>query len=282
MKLYKHIAIDLCTIAGVMALCSAARQSTIEDKLARTLQAPLTSKELPSVDNMAFKEGEVLSYRLHYGFIDAGVAVLEVKPQVLDVSGRKVYHIVGNGYSKGTFDWFFKVRDRYETYIDKSAMLPWLFVRRVEEGGYKINQDYIFNQYINKVDVGNGEKIDIPAGTQDMISSFYAARNMDFSNARINDIFTINSFIDKELWPLKIRYVGKETIETDLGKFSCLKFRPIVQKGRVFKNEEDLNVWITDDKNHVPLRAQAKLMIGSVKLDIVDAKNLANPTSKVE
>jgi len=218
---------------------------------------------------------------LHYGVMDAGVAVLEVKPSIMEVAGRKVYHIVGNGYSKGTFDWFFKVRDRYETFIDKDAMVPWMFVRRVDEGGYKFSQDYTFNHYTKKVDVGGGEKIDVPQGVQDMLSSFYAARNLDFTNAKEGDVYTIKSFVDKELWPMNIRYVGKETIECELGTFKCLKFRPIVQKGRIFKNEEDLNVWITDDKNHVPLRAQAKILIGSIKLDIIGASNLANATSKV-
>ncbi len=251
-------------------------------KLSQIIPNETPVKELPVQENNAFKAGEILSYRLHYGIIDAGVAVLEVKPEIMTVSGRSVYHIVGNGYSKGTFDWFFKVRDRYETFIDKDALLPWMFVIRVNEGGYIINQDYKFNHYTNKVDVGNGEKVDIPPGTQDMISAFYAARNLDFSSAKEGDVFTVNSIVDKELWPLKMRYVGKETIACDIGTFKCIKFRPIVQKGRIFKHEEDLNVWITDDKNHVPIRAEAKLLIGSVRLDITGTKNLANSSSELK
>lgn len=284
MKNIKHIALFATVASGILLLSSAtwyvSSQSQLEQIIAQQ-QGP-KPKELPDAKNEAFKEGEILTYRLHYGIIDAGVAVLEVKPEVMDVAGRKVYHIVGNGYSKGSFDWFFRVRDRYETYMDKDAMLPWMFVRRVNEGGYIINEDYKFNHYTNKVDVGREDKVDVPQGTQDMISAFYAARNLDLSNAKEGDVFTINSIVDKELFPLKIRYVGKEKIDCDLGTFNCVKFRPIVQKGRVFKKEEDLNVWITDDKNHVPLRAQAKLVIGSVKLDIVSAKNLANPTSEVK
>ena len=238
--------------------------------------------DLPSMTNDAFKTGESLSYRLHYGFMDAGVAVLEVMPEVKEIGGRKVYHIVGNGYSKGSFDWFFKVKDRYETYIDKDALVPWYFVRRCNEGGYIINQDYLFNHYTKKVDIGEGKTCDVPVGIQDMLSSFYYARNIDFTNAKEGDIFTIPSFVDKQVWTLKIKYVGKETIKTDLGKFRCIKFRPIIQTGRIFKKEEDLNVWITDDKNHIPLRAQAKIVFGSVKMDLTSYQNLANPTSKVE
>ncbi len=282
MKTIKHIAIFVSAITATVALCSAGYYLTEEEKLEQVIPSNFPSKELPLVQNEAFKAGEILSYRLHYGVMDAGVILMEVKPEVLEVAGRKVYHIVGNGYSQGAFDWFFKVRDRYETFMDKDALLPWMFVRRVYEGGVTINQDYKFNHYTNKVDVGSGEKVEIPEGTQDMISAFYSARNIDLSNAKEGDIFTINSIVDKEIWPLKIRYVGKEKITCDIGTFNCVKFRPIVQKGRVFKHEDDLNVWLTDDKNHVPLRAQAKLVVGSIKLDIVSVKNLANPTSEIK
>lgn len=282
MNTIKHIAIISTAVTSIVVLCSSGVYLSSSQKIEQTIESNVSQKELPNIGNEAFKEGEILSYRLHYGLMDAGVVVMEVKPDVLEVAGRKVYHIVGNGYSKGTFDWFFKVRDRYETFIDKDAMLPWMFVRRVYEGGVTINQDYTFNHYTNKVDVGGGEKVDIPAGTQDMISSFYSARNLDLTNAKEGEIFTINSIVDKEIWPLKIRFVGREKITCDIGTYNCLKFRPIVQKGRVFKSEDDLNVWITDDKNRVPLRAQAKLAVGSIKLDITGMKNLANPTSQVK
>lgn len=282
MKTIKHIAIITSAVTATVALCSAGYYASSEEKLEQIIPTYTSIRELPVKPNEAFKEGEILSYRLHYGAMDAGVILMEVKPEVMEVAGRKVYHIVGNGYSKGTFDWFFKVRDRYETFIDKDAMLPWMFVRRVYEGGVTINQDYTFNHYTNKVDVGEGEKIDVPEGTQDMISAFYSARNLDLTNAKEGDIFTINSIVDKEIWPLKIRYVGKEKITCDIGTYNCVKFRPIVQKGRIFKHEDDLNVWLTDDKNHIPLRAQAKILVGSIKLDIASAKNLANPTSEIK
>lgn len=280
MKPLRTISLNLAAAAGILALCSAGYDSiTSNEKMEQVIAAPTI--ELPSMPNTAFKEGEVLTYRLHYGIMDAGIAILEVKPTILEVSGRKVYHIVGNGFSKGTFDWFFKVRDRYETFIDKDAMVPWMFVRRIDEGGFKASQDYVFNHYTKKVDVGGGEKYDVPAGIQDMLSAFYAARNLDFASAKEGDIFTINSFVDKELWPLKVRYVGKEVIDTEMGKYKCLKFRPIVQKGRIFKSEEDLCVWITDDKNHIPVSAQAKILVGSIKLDITNATGLANEPAKV-
>lgn len=251
-------------------------------KVVQNLYGDNDRTTLPVKKNTAFKEGEVLSYRVHYGFVEAGVAIIEVKPEIEEIGGRKVYHIVGNGYSKGAFDFFFKVRDRYESYIDKDALLPWLFIRRVDEGGFQFSQNYFFNHYKRQVRTEDNQVYSIPDEVHDMISAFYAARNLDFSNAKKGDVFTIMSFVDKELWPLKMKYLGKDVIKTDIGKFNCLKFCPIVQRGRIFKKEEDLLVWVTDDLNHIPLRAQAKILVGSIKMDITEIRNPANPLSKIE
>lgn len=282
MKRKTNIVLKTILASAAIVICSAGYRTEKSYLISETISTGTKHDQLPTHKNVAFKEGEVLTYRLHYGALNAGVAVLEVKPDLINVNGREVYHIVGTGFTTGSADWFFKVRDRYETYMDKDALLPWYFVRRVDEGGYKFSQDYSFNHYTKKVDVGSGEKFDIPVGIQDMVSAFYSARNLDLSNAKEGDLFTLNCFVDKEIWPLKIKFVGKEEIKTDIGKYRCLKFRPIVQKGRVFKKEEDLNVWISDDKNHIVMRAQANVIVGSIKMDITAAKNLANEMNEVK
>lgn len=237
--------------------------------------------QLRTYKNEAFQKGEFLKFKLHYGIINAGWATLEVKNEDKNFGGRPAYHVVGIGESEGAFDWFFKVRDRYESYIDQKAIAPWVFIRRVDEGGYKINQNYVFNHYKKSVNA-DGKHFDVPAYTQDMLSAFYYTRCIDFSNAKPGEVFSLDSFVDNELYPTKMRFVGKETIKTDLGTFRCLKFRPIVQRGRVFKKEEDLNVWVTDDKNHIPIRAQAELLVGSIKMDLTEYKNLAHPIARVK
>ncbi len=238
-------------------------------------------KELPVLKNESFKRGEMLSFRLHYGIIDAGIATLGITDEEREVGGRKTFHVVGIGKSQGAFDWFFKVRDRYETYIDEKAIVPWLFVRRISEGSYTCSQDYIFNHYSEKVNAGSNQIYDIGPNMQDMLSAFYNARTMDLSGAKEGDIYAINAFVDKEIFPVKIKFIARETITTSLGTFKCLKFRPIIQKGRVFKHEEDLNVWISDDKNHIPILGQAEVLVGSIKAELTAYTGLANPVSKV-
>ena len=242
----------------------------------------LNAQQLPKQKIESFKRGEKLSFRLHYGFISAGTATLEVKEEFQRIGNRNTFHVIGIGESQGAFDWFFRVRDRYETFIDEEALLPWVFIRRVDEGGYHILEDYVFNQFKNKVDCGKGMVFNVLGDAQDMISAFYYARNLDYSNAKKGDVFAINTFVDKKDFTVKIKYVGEETIKTDLGKFRCIKFNPVIQTGRIFKSEEDCIVWITNDKNHIPLRVEGKIMVGSIKMDLTDYSGLANPISKVE
>lgn len=231
--------------------------------------------------NEAFKRGEKLTYRMHYGFINAGEVVMEVTDENKLIGGRNTFHVVGIGYTNSSFDLFFQVRDKYESYIDEEAILPWLFIRRVNEGGYKISQNQVYSQFKNSVD-SDGKKFDVPENVQDMTSAFYYARTIDFTNAKEGDIFEFPCFVDNETWPLKIKYLGKETIKADIGKIRCIKFCPVVQKGRIFKKEEDMTAWISDDKNRVPIRAEAKVLVGSIKMDLTDYSGLANPLALVE
>ncbi|MBP7268885.1 MAG: DUF3108 domain-containing protein, partial [Bacteroidia bacterium] len=204
-----------------------------------TITSAAGQKKLRTLNHNAFRPGEVLKFRIHYGFMDAGEATLEVKPELKNFGNRDCYHVVGTGRSVGAFDWFFKVRDRYESVIDKDAMLPWLFIRRVNEGGYIINQNVSFNHFS---DSAKSEKatISIPENTQDLVSAFYYARTIDFSNAKEGDVFPINGYLDDAIFPMNIKYIGKEEIKTKMGTFRCIKFRPMLVEGRVFKDNEDM------------------------------------------
>jgi len=231
---------------------------------------------LRRVHNTAFTTNEVLEYRVHYGFIDAGEARLEIVPDIKTFANRSVYHVVGTGKTKGAFDWFFKVRDRYESYIDSASIFPWYFVRRVDEGGYHINQNVTFNHYKN-IAISEKKTITVPHGTQDIISAYYFARTLNFDTAKVNDIYSFNAYLDDEVIPMNIKVLGKEKIKTNLGTFNCIKFRPVLLVGRVFKDDEGMTIWITDDKNKIVVRAQAEILVGSVKMDLKNYSGLANP-----
>lgn len=229
-----------------------------------------------SANNQAFAPGEKLTYRLSYGPLDAGEAVLTVDKTAKKVRGRELWKVRGVGKTISAFEWFYKVNDIYESYMDKEGMFPWMFVRRVNEGGYIINQDYTFYQHKKVVDNGNGKKFGVPNMVQDMISAFYYARTLDYDKAKVGDVFGVNIFLDDELYPAKIKYKGKEIVKTKNGKIKCHKFAPVVQEGRIFNSEDDLTIWITDDGNKIPIVAKAKIQVGSLKMHLVKFENLKN------
>lgn len=238
-------------------------------------------QELPRIAHSAFQAGERLEYDVSYGWIDAGEAIIEVNETEQTVGGRELLHVVGKGNSLGAFNFFFKVRDRYESYIDKDGVFPWLFVRDIHEGGFEMKQYYTFNQKEQQVKTKKGT-YDVPVGVQDMISAFYYARTIDYANAEEGDVFEMWIFIDEELWPLRIRYLRTEEITIDKGTFDCMVFVPVVQEGRIFKKEEDMMVWVTNDKNKIPVLAKAKILVGSVTMELRDYSGLPNAIARLE
>jgi hypothetical protein len=241
----------------------------------------LAQKALRKINHQAFQRGEKLTFRVHYGFIDAGTATLEVAPEPTKIGPRNVYHVIGTGQSSKSFDLFFKVRDRYESYIDQDALVPWRFVRHVEEGSYKLNQNVVFNHLKDEVK-SDGGVFKAPDNIQDLLSTYYYLRTLDFSQSKPGEVFTQTTFLDDEIHQFGYKYLGKETIKTDLGTFKCLKFCPTLLKGRVFKNETDMTVWITDDENHIPVRAQAKILVGSVKMDLASFSGIPQPLAMIK
>lgn len=230
-----------------------------------------------TIANRAFQGGEVLKFKLHYGFINAGIGELRVMDRPVQVNDQNCWHIVATGRSISSFDWFYKVRDRYETYMHKDAMVPLKFVRDVYEGGYTFKDHYVFDQQTQRVNA-NGQFFEVPHHVQDIVSSFYYARTLDFSNARKGDVFEVPMFLDKETHNFKFRFMGRETLNLgDAGKFRVMVFMPVVMTGRVFKNEEDLLVYVSDDQNKIPLQIKANILIGSVKMTLTFYEGLKNP-----
>lgn len=230
---------------------------------------------LRSVQNEAFNTGEKLTYRVHYGVFEAGEATLCVNSVYDTLGGRLCYHVVGIGTTAPAVDPFFKVRDRYESVIDKQSIVPWLFVRRVDEGGYKITENVVFNHYRNTATSAKGT-FSTPDHIQDLVSAFYYARSIDYSKAKPGDVYPIRAFLDNEVIPLNLKFIGREKVKSKKGTFNCLKFRPLLQEGRVFKEQEDMTIWISDDKNKIPIRVQTELLVGSIKMDIADYSGLKN------
>ena len=229
----------------------------------------------------AYDSGEWFKFRIHYGFVNAGYATLEVKEAVKD--NKKIYHAIGKGYTVGMSRLFFKVDDNYESYFDKETNKPYQFVRKIDEGGYTKNQEGFFNQATNKVLVkdykGKTEKtVSVTENVQDIISTFYFLRNHpNIDKLKVGESIVVDMFFDDEVFKFKLKFIGREDLKTKFGIAPTMMFRPVVQSGRVFKEEESLTVWISDDDNKIPLRIKASLSVGSIKADLESFKGLKNP-----
>ena len=227
----------------------------------------------------AFDKGEWFKFKMSYsGWMKAGEATLKVNEDVLD--GKPVFHVVGKGKTTGAISWFFKVKDRYESYFDKEKLIPYRFIRDIDEGGHTKNIEINFDQKNQKAHVynikHNSKKIiDTKPNVQDMVSTFYYLRNnLDVDKLKVDDEIRTDMFFDGENYGFKIKYLGKETLRTEFGKVECLVFRPYVMAGRVFKEEESLTLWVSADQNRIPIRMKADLAIGSLRADLEAFKGL--------
>lgn len=229
---------------------------------------------------VAFKSGEWLRYKMSYsGFLRAGTAVLELNEK--ELNGKKVFYSKGTGWTSGMIKWFFEVNDLYESYFDKDIVKPYLFKRKIDEGGYKKNRIITFNYDSKRAYVQDfTEQKDTSVAftnVQDMMSSFYFLRNIDAKKLGKGDEVKLDIFMDSQIYPFKLRFLGKEVLKTNFGKVHTLIFRPIVQSGRVFKEQESVTIWITDDANKIPIKMEASLRVGSLIAELEGYRGLANP-----
>lgn len=230
------------------------------------------------IRNLAFQQGEVINYNIYYNviglYVNAGEASFTNTLEKL--ANKPAYHVVGTGRSNSRYDWIFKVRDKYETYIDTANLQPMKFIRNVDEGGYKKIENITFNQQANTAITQQGV-YKVPNCIQDVLSSIYYARNIDFNKYKEGDKIPFSMFMDNEVHNLYLRYMGKETVKTKYGKFNTIKFKPLLIKGTVFEGGEKMTVWVSDDANHVPVRIESPIVVGTVKIDMMGFSNLRHP-----
>ncbi len=238
----------------------------------------LLTFSMSTAQQKAYGDGEWFKFRVHYGFVTAGYATLEVNQTTL--RGKQVYHIKGFGETVGASRWFFKVEDDYQSFVDINKDIPYRFIRKIDEGGHTKDIQIDFDQE-NRIAVVHNKKhetvdrVSFPKDAQDMVSAFYYLRNnLDVSSLKEGDTMDMNMFFDKENFVFRLKFLGRETLRTKFGKVPCLKFRPYVQAGRVFKEKESLTVWVTDDENKMPMLIKAELAVGSLKASLSEFKGL--------
>lgn len=228
----------------------------------------------------SFEHGEFLKYKIQYGLLNAGFASMELEKN--EELNDSLYHAVGLGWTTGMVGFLFPVEDRYESYFSSTDLKPKHFVRKVNEGGYTQDKEVFFDFQSHKAKEINHKKgteksFFIQNNVQDMISSFYYMRNLDFEGLKANDSISVNMFFDGKMNPIKLVILERETIKSKFGKIKTIKIRPLVLEGRVFKDEENVTLWVSDDLNKIPIKIKASLLVGSAKAELVEYRGLAHP-----
>lgn len=233
--------------------------------------------EIYSQSHLPYKVGEHLFFEISFGHIKVGSGELNIERQIKK-DKISTFHIVGKGKTRTFFDWFFKVRDVYETYLDTSRIVPVKFIRDIYEGGYQKYQLYNFKHNDSVVFSGD-KKYKIHSNTQDMLSALFYARTFKKEELNKKKSFFVPIFMDEENYSLEILYLYNEYVKTDFGVINCMVFKPKMQEGRVFQNGEKMKIWISDDKNRLLIKAEAEIWAGRIVALLKKYKEVKYPLS---
>ena len=238
-------------------------------------------QQMTAMVTPVFKVGEELNYKLKYVFFTAAEANLRVEASDKTFDGHSVYHIVADGKTAGAFDILYKVRNRYETYVDEKTLEPYFYTENRHESNYKHSDHVTFNHENEKITADKGV-FPYKGKVFDFLSAYYFSRSIDVSKLKLGDTFKLDYFLEDGVHTLGITYSGKDKIETDLGTFNCLKFNPTIIPGRVYRKDSKLYLWITDDDNRIPLRAHVELIVGSITMELTSVKDLKYPLNPLK
>lgn len=276
---------------GMMALLGfllSAADSSHVAKLKSNVRQAADSIYTPNsctMKNVAFQDGEEITYKVYYNWNFVWMSAGEVSFRVREEGNQ--YHLSVHGSTYPSYNWFYKVEDRYDTYIDKQTLLPNVSIRNIQEGKYTLYDKITFDKHRNLARSLRGRSKDkaevkeypIENCMHDILSIIYYARNIDFDRLSTGTAIPVKIFMDEEVWPLRVLYKGKDEKKRvrGQGRFKTIQFSPEVVSGLYFKDGTEMNVWVTDDKNRIPLLIESPISVGSIKAVLKDYKNLRHP-----
>lgn len=228
-----------------------------------------------------YQAGEKVSYIIRYGLINGGIASLELKKDTF--AGKEVLHSLFIAQTTGLADVLFRVRDKFESYINPATELPVKSIRDVSEGRYKRYNVVLFDHKTRQDSaILNSDLTGIhitQQGIHDILSCFYYFRKQYLANNyefKKGEIVTIMTWFTDELYAIRLKYLGTDEVRTKVGKIKCYKFNPVTEKGRLFKTEEDVSFWFSADNNYIPVKARMDMMVGGFTVELSRYEGLAD------
>lgn len=229
------------------------------------------------VANFPWQNGERLSFRLSWGFVTAGSADMNAYPQE---NGKILFESIAR--NNGAFRSIYPVADTIRTVADAETLLPDSFLKILNEGTFFSTSRIVFDRRAKLVTLSdtaftksrrdeiksrNDTTLALEGLEHCIISAFYRVRGMDLSGKQETKFEAVSG---KKRYQLRVIIHGKEPIETDLGKFDCIKVEPVLGDDGAFKASGRLFIWITDDAKRLPVLMRVKIPIGSIKGELVD------------
>lgn len=232
------------------------------------------------VKNESFKRGESIEYLLHYGVLNAGVATVDVSNKLYLLNNRVCYKIDVYGKSIGALDAATRIRDVWRSYIDTASISSHRFYRNIEEGPYRKEETIHINMASKTAKIEDEKPVrtvKTPAHVQDIVSGYYYLRTINFESMKEGEIINIPVLFEDTNYDFKIRYKGRTEVDTKFGKIKAFLAVPIMPDNKLFKGDDAIKVWISDDKNKIPVKVEVELVIGSVSMELKNYKNLKYP-----
>jgi hypothetical protein len=230
---------------------------------------------------VTYQPGEEIRYRVHYGFFNAGEAIMRVTNQLFRVNNRICFRAEVVGNSTGAFDRIVRIRDVWGSYFDTINFQPQKSFRSIAENRYRKKEEIFFDygRGIARIQSENSQTEEIPvqSNVQDMVSGYYFLRLQKYDNLRKNDTIRLSGIFENKTYNFKIVYLGKEKVKTKFGKANSFVISPVMPDNKLFSGRNPIKMWISDDDNRIPLKIEAELLLGSLDLDISDHKNLKHP-----
>lgn len=245
-------------------------------------------------DSLVFQAGEKLEFALQYtwGAMNTDVAYAELNLEEVTFNGEEAFRLDAYAKTVKFFDWVFKIREEFKSWFTRDGLKPLKFTRDTYEGGYVAKNTYLYDWSLEepliKADVYSSKRgqksIELPLTpcTFDLPSLFYFARNMNFDVVEPGRRYPMTFAIDDEVFNVYFILHGRETIKVKgIGEVAVIKFGAKLLEGEVFKGEEDMIIYISDDMNRLPVYFEAPLLVGRGTGRLIGWKGIKHPFSSI-
>jgi hypothetical protein len=224
-----------------------------------------------SANSQAVKAGEKLTYSASYNMSGLMTPLAQVTMETESVTTSKstLLHLICEANTFSKWDSFFKIRDSYESYVNPSTLKPSLYKREILEGTYSKKEKYIFKNgtlecTVNKKNTPERKSaFRIRPNTQDVVTTLYQVRNIDFSKMKPGQTKSFIVVFDEKEMSATVKYMGKETIDAGaLGSKSCYKVSIGANTDKLRGTDKNL-IWLTADNKKVPVLIKFSIPVGT-------------------